>query len=75
MKKDIKSAATVESEAQTLETDKAASAARQESTTRNLHGSAAIDINTHHLDSKPVSIRQARTANSSKANRVSRRSL
>ena len=28
-----------------------------------LHSSAAIDINTDHLDSKPVSTRQARIAN------------
>ena len=49
-------------EAHTLDAHKT-SAARQESTTRNLHGSAAIDINTHHLDSKPVSTRQARIAN------------
>ena len=49
-------------EAHTLDAHKT-SAARQESTTRNLHGSAAIDINTDHLDSKPVSTRQARIAN------------
>ena len=49
-------------EAHTLDAHET-SAARQESTTKNLHGSAAIDINTHHLDSKPVSTRQARIAN------------
>ena len=49
-------------EAYTLDAHKI-SAARQGSTTRSLHGSAAIDINTHHLDNKPVSTRQARIAN------------
>ena len=49
-------------EAHTLDAHKT-SAARQESTTKNLHGSAAIDINTDHLDNKPMSTRQARIAN------------
>ena len=57
-------------EAHTLDVQET-SAARQGSTTRNIHGSitknfhgsAAIDINTDHLDSKPVSILQARIAN------------
>ena len=49
-------------EAHTLDAHKT-STARQGSTTRNLHGSAAIDINTDHLDNKPMSTRQARIAN------------
>ena len=57
-------------EAHTLDVQET-SAARQGSTTRNIHGSitknfhgsAAIDINTEHLDSKPFSILQARIAN------------
>ena len=33
------------------------------STPKNLHGSTTIDINTDHLDNKPVSTRQAKIAN------------
>ena len=46
-------------ETHTLDAQKT-SAARREFITRNLHGSAAVDINAIHLDSKPVSTRQAR---------------
>ena len=49
-------------DAHTLDAHKT-SAARQESTTRNLNGSAAIDINTVRLDDKPVSACQAGIAN------------
>ena len=49
-------------EAHTLDARKTP-AVRQESTTRNLNGSAAIDINTVHLDDKPVSACQAGIAN------------